>query len=137
MMLDENDKPMSDGFKFKEYVSSLSPEDVVEEFKKMVDYVDHVIQNNPDGKFVVVGHHCPSKKSTHPRYKDDTLMNGGYSSNLDFFIEDHPQIKAWTHGHTHELFDYKVGQTRVVCNPRGYIGYEERADEFELKYFEV
>ena len=35
-------------------------------------------------------------------------MNGGYSSSLDFFIESHPQIKLWTHGHTHETFDYVV-----------------------------
>jgi Icc-related predicted phosphoesterase len=137
LMVDEKGYGIPGGFKFKEYVSTLSPIDVIEEFKKMVDYVGQVVQNNPEGKFVVVGHHAPSKKSTHPRYKHDTLMNGGYSSNLDFFIEDHPQIKAWTHGHTHELFDYKVGQTRVVCNPRGYIGYEERADKFKLKYFEV
>jgi hypothetical protein len=64
-------------------------------------------------------------------------MNGGYSSSLDFFIESHPQIKLWTHGHTHETFDYVVGETRVVCNPRGYIGYEDRADNFKLKTFEV
>jgi hypothetical protein len=30
-----------------------------------------------------------------------------------------------------------VGETRVVCNPRGYIGYEDRADNFKLKTFEV
>ena len=50
---------------------------------------------------------------------------------------DHPQIKLWTHGHTHEDFDYMVGETRIVCNPRGYIRYEERADSFKLKYVDV
>jgi hypothetical protein len=24
------------------------------------------------------------------------------------------------HGHTHDSADYRVGETRVVCNPRGY-----------------
>jgi len=67
----------------------------------------------------------------------DTLMNGAYSSSLDDFIVDHPQIKLWTHGHTHEDFDYMVGSTRIVCNPRGYDGYEDRADSFNLKYVEV
>ena len=37
---------------------------------------------------------------------------------------DRPQIKLWTHGHTHHAFDYVIGETRVVCNPRGYEGYE-------------
>ena len=64
-------------------------------------------------------------------------MNGGYSSSLDEFIMDHPQIKLWTHGHTHEPFDYMVGETRIVCNPRGYIGYEQRANDFKLLTVEV
>lgn len=64
-------------------------------------------------------------------------MNGGYSSEMTEFITNNPQIKFWTHGHTHDNFDYMVGTTRVVCNPRGYINYESRADYFELKYYEV
>jgi hypothetical protein len=63
----------------------------------------------------------------HPMYAHDTLMNGGYHSDLSEFILDHPQIKLWTHGHTHHPFDYVIGETRVVCNPRGYEndGYSE------------
>ena len=53
------------------------------------------------------------------------------------FMLDNPQIKLWTHGHTHEDFDYMIGSTRIVCNPRGYIHLEERADRFELKVIEV
>ena len=64
-------------------------------------------------------------------------MNGGYSSDLESFIIDRPQIKLWTHGHTHDDFDYTIGSTRVVCNPRGYDSYEEQADRFKLKYIEV
>jgi hypothetical protein len=86
---------------------------------------------------VVVGHHAPSKASTHPRYKNEYHMNGAYSTNLDDFILDRRQIKLWTHGHTHEPFDYMIGTTRVVCNPRGYDGYEDMADKFNLKYVDV
>jgi hypothetical protein len=84
-----------------------------------------------------VGHHAPSKGSEHLKYKHDTLMNGAYNSVLDDFIMERPQIKLWTHGHTHEDFDYMIGSTRVVCNPRGYINHEERAETFKLKYIEV
>ena len=108
-----------------------------DEFKKTVSFIEETVKSNPDGKYVVVTHHAPSKQSTHPKYQNDTLMNGGYSSNLDFFIEDHPQIKLWTHGHTHETFDYVIGSTRIVCNPRGYINYELRADYFVLKSFDL
>jgi hypothetical protein len=72
-----------------------------------------------------------------PDYHGDHLTNGAYSSDLSEFILDHPQIKLWTHGHTHDVFDYMIGDTRILCNPRGYILYENRADEFELLFTEV
>jgi len=125
------------GHKRKEEASTFSPLDAFEDHKKMLGYIQSVIEGKFDQKFVVVGHHAPSKLSTHPRYVHDTLMNGAYSSSLDEYIMDHPQIKLWTHGHTHEDFDYMVGSTRIVCNPRGYINYEGRADNFKLKTVEI
>ena len=117
--------------------AKFSPEDSVEDHKAMMDYIRLMVEGKFDQKFVVVGHHAPSKSSTHPRYADETLINGAYSSALDEFIIDHPQIKLWTHGHTHEDFDYMVGSTRILANPRGYDGYEDRADRFQLKFVEV
>jgi len=122
--------------KFKTRPARFSPEDAVEDHKKMLEYIRIIIEGKNE-KFVVVGHHAPSKQSTHPRYKNEQLMNGGYSSELSEFILDHPQIKLWTHGHTHEVFDYMIGSTRIVCNPRGYINHEQRADDFKLEYFNV
>jgi hypothetical protein len=37
----------------------------------------------------------------------------------------------------HNVSDYMIGETRVVCNPRGYIGHEQQALSFELKYMEI
>jgi Icc-related predicted phosphoesterase len=130
--VDNREKPI-----FKQRAARFTPEDAVEDHKQMMDYIRIMIEGKWDQKFVVVGHHAPSKQSTHPRYKEEVVMNGGYSSDLDDFIIDHPQIKLWTHGHTHEDFDYMIGSTRVVCNPRGYIHYEDRADHFELKTFQI
>ena len=115
----------------------LTPEDTVVLHKKSMDYINHVVDNDPDKKYIVVGHHCPSMKSVHPKYAHDKIMNGAFASDLDDFIAYRPQIKLWTHGHTHEPFDYIIGETRVVCNPRGYIGREHRADNFKLQYLEV
>jgi predicted phosphodiesterase len=122
---------------FRTRVGKFSPEDAVEEHVKMKQYIQSVVQGNHDIKYVVVGHHSPSKQSTHEMYAHDTVMNGGYSSDLDEFIQNHPQIRLWTHGHTHHPFDYQIGQTRVVCNPRGYIGYEPEAANFKLQYIDV
>jgi len=120
---------------FHKRPAKFTPEDTVQDHKKMLQYIN--VTSEPLGKYVVVGHHAPSKASTHPRYQTELIMNGAYSSRLDDFILNHPQIKLWTHGHTHEEFDYMIGTTRVVCNPRGYINYENRADDFKLKYVEI
>ena len=114
------------------------PDDAVIDHKSMLNYIDDTLKDvAPWKNVVVVGHHSPSKQSTKPQYEDDYHMNGGYSSNLDEFIINRPQIKLWTHGHTHHKFDYMIGSTRIVCNPRGYEGYEDVASEFKLQYIEV
>lgn len=115
----------------------FSTTDAADDHDAMMEYIRLMIEGKSDQKFVVVGHHAPSRLSTHPRYAHEAIMNGGYSSELDDFILDHPQIKLWTHGHTHEDFDYLIGSTRILCNPRGYINYEERADTWKLKTVEI
>jgi predicted phosphodiesterase len=124
--------------RFKTRPATLSPRHVVEDHKAMLKVIEDTYDNTPPWKTIVVcTHHAPSKGSEHPRYKTDQLMNGAYNSQLDGFIMDRPGIKLWTHGHTHEDFDYMIKGCRVVCNPRGYINYEDRADRFELKFVEV
>jgi Icc-related predicted phosphoesterase len=110
--------------KENEGYTRLKPADTCVRHVKMLQYIRTVVAEQHDRKFVVVGHHSPSKLSTHEQYANEHLMNGAYSSDLTEFIMDHPQIKLWTHGHTHHPFDYVVGETRIVCNPRGYEGYE-------------
>ena len=114
--------------------TNLRPAHVAQAHKKSVGYIRSVIAEQHDKKFVVVGHMSPSRLSTHPKYANDHLMNGGYSSSLDEFILDHPQVKLWTHGHTHEEFDYMIGSTRIVCHPRGYVNHERGSQE-EDPYF--
>jgi hypothetical protein len=121
---------------FHTRAARFSPEDSVVDHKTMLNFIDETTAGRQE-KFVVVGHHSPSKLSTKPQYEKDVIVNGAYSSDLTEFILDRPQIKAWTHGHTHHKFDYMIGSTRIVCNPRGYIGYEPDAVFFELQYFEV
>jgi Icc-related predicted phosphoesterase len=112
----------------REY-AAMSPLDVAIRHDKTLGYIKLIVQEHKDKKCVVVGHHAPSFKSVSEQYASQTLMNGGYASDLGEFIMDHPQIKLWTHGHMHQPFDYMIGETRVVCNPRGYEndGYSENS----------
>ncbi len=118
-------KPITPGFVAQVHATTL------EFFKEELD-------KNPNGKFVIVTHHAPSRMSIPEEYKTENLMNGGYASELFDFIIDRPQIRAWTHGHTHTFFDYMIGHTRILCNPRGYANYESRSLEFDPSFsFEV
>ena len=101
------------------------------------NHILDTLENNPDTPTVVVGHHAPSTLSIAPQYQSDRHMNGLFVSDLSDIMLDNPQIVLWTHGHTHDVFDYTVGDTRVVCNPRGYAGHEQRAREWQMMYIDL
>lgn len=117
--------------------TKLRPAQSMYRHHRTMSYFKNVLADRKDVKCVIVGHHTPSHQSVHEKYKKDQLMNGGYHSDLSEFILDHPQIVLWTHGHTHEPFDYMIGETRIVCNPRGYSGHDESSEYFELKYLDI
>ena len=72
------------------------------------------------GKTVVLTHHAPSFQSQHPRY-DGSPLSCYFCCDMEYLIEQH-QPAFWLHGHLHEPVDYVIGATRIVCNPRGYMG---------------
>ena len=123
----------------KRSYAAMSALDVAVRHDRTLAYIKLIVQEHKDKKCVVVGHHSPSFQSVHEIYKTEYLMNGGYHSDLSEFILDHPQIKLWTHGHTHHPFDYVIGETRIVCNPRGYEadGYSEGTGWDPEKVIEV
>lgn len=71
---------------------------------------------------VVITHHMPHPKSLHPKYKGSPLNRFFLCDVSDVMVARKPAL--WIHGHTHFGMEYKVGSTRVVCNPYGYEGYE-------------
>lgn len=91
--------------------------DTMLEHKNTLTYFDKEINHD---KVVVVTHHSPSYLSEDEKYKDRYYENGGYRSDLSGFILERSSIKLWIHGHMHSHSDYMIGNTRVVCNPRGY-----------------
>lgn len=123
--------------KFHSRPGKLLPEDTVNDHKEAIAKLQEVLYSNKDKKVVVVGHHAPTMKSLHPRYIEDYIVNGAYASDLSRIMLDNENIVLWTHGHTHHAYDYTIGKTRVVCNPRGYIYYEDIADTFTLKSVDI
>lgn len=99
--------------------SKLRPVDTIHIHKETLKYIKQTVSQD-NFKYAVITHHSPSHQSIAPQYLNDQLMNGAFHNNLDEYILDNPSIKLWVHGHTHSACDYLIGDTRVVCNPRGY-----------------
>jgi Icc-related predicted phosphoesterase len=73
------------------------------------------------GKTVVISHHAPTADSWPQTSNRDYVST--YCNRLDDFLERYT-IDAWFHGHVHNVVDYSQNSTRVLCNPRGYTGYQ-------------
>ncbi len=70
-------------------------------------------------KLVVITHHAPSGLSLPPERLNDPLAPA-YASPLDDFVVACGAV-LWVHGHIHHASDYRIGGTRVLANPRGYV----------------
>jgi Icc-related predicted phosphoesterase len=99
----------------------LNPTDTLNFHKDSKKYLLNQLQTLNDNVFVI-SHHAPSYQSVPQQFKKHA--NGAYCSNLDDLIVNHPQIKYWVHGHTHNAFNYMIEGCRVICNPGGYPGQD-------------
>jgi len=127
-------KAMSDFRVIRNGLIAFSPDDMVELFNKNIAYLNEALSD--DSKtYVVVTHHGVSEQCVAEQYKNEYLLNGAFRSIYDAFILDRPQIKSWVSGHTHHAYDFRIGATRLMCNPLGYPN--EIKIPFELKSFEI
>lgn len=95
------------------YIDDFNPDDAFIMHCESLEY----LQNS--GADVIVTHHAPHSGSVHPRYEGHLINYAFFSDVLETF--DNPP-RLWVHGHTHDVFRYKVGGTEVICNPLGYDG---------------
>lgn len=109
----------------------LKMEDTMKMHDYSKQYVEHVLSEPWDGKNVVVTHHSPSHSVTHPKWAGN-LINGAFHGHLEYLMERF-DITYWLHGHTHDAHDIEIYGTRVICNPRGYVGYEVSECDLGLK----
>ena len=108
----------------------LTPENLLGEHQTDRQWLEQQLAAPFDGPTVVVTHHAPHPLSIAPRFASDWATSGFASALPDSFFEV-PVL--WIHGHTHTRFDYRVGNCRVVCNPRGYLLW---GDDFEVDDFD-
>lgn len=86
--------------------------------RESVEWLQEQFKTGDPAKTVVVTHHAPHPQSVPEGYKDHELTPA-YASDLTRLMGN---SAVWIHGHIHETADYLVKGTRVVANPRGYVG---------------
>lgn len=99
----------------------LRPDDYKKWFDMTFGKIVQLVHENQDKDIIIMTHHCPSPKLIAERYVDNN-MNASYVSDLEKFITDNPNIRAWVCGHVHSVKFTEVGDKGqlLVCNPRGY-----------------
>ncbi|MEZ4388562.1 MAG: metallophosphoesterase [Candidatus Krumholzibacteriia bacterium] len=75
---------------------------------------------------VVATHHAPSPRSVSAALADRPYSPAYASDLTPLLAAGGPAL--WVHGHTHRRQDYRIGATRVICNPRGYPGQDTGFD---------
>jgi predicted phosphodiesterase len=97
-------------------------------FLQTVAWLDDCFAGNSSIPTVVISHFAPTRLSISPLFRRSPI-NASFVSDLEDRIKDW-QPALWLHGHTHGSFDYRVGNTRVICNARGYAkdGINENPD---------
>jgi Icc-related predicted phosphoesterase len=81
-------------------------------------YLADVLATPFAGPTVVISHHAVHWGSIDPKFRRDPLT-AAFLSDQSALIEAH-QPALWVHGHVHNSSDYRIGRTRIVCNPHGY-----------------
>jgi predicted phosphodiesterase len=96
----------------------FTPQHCAEVFRTHAAWLQQQLDVPHDGPTVVITHHAPSPRSIHPRFEGSPI-NACFVSRAEHLLGGQ-RARLWVHGHTHDSFDYAVGGTRVLCNPRGY-----------------
>ncbi|PWB82914.1 MAG: hypothetical protein C3F11_09450 [Methylocystaceae bacterium] len=104
----------------------IRPVDALAMHRASRAFVDTALAAPFDGPSVVVTHHAPHPASLRDPHAD---LRWCYASDLSGLI-DARTPDLWVHGHVHTRRDYRVGATRIVCNPRGHAD-EASAREFD------
>ena len=103
----------------EEGLEALSPMHCAALFRRHANWLEERLAKPFAGTTVVVTHFAPSVGSVAPRFAGSSL-NACFVSDLEGLVEKSGAV-LWVHGHTHDSFDYRIGGTRVLANPRGYV----------------
>ena len=89
------------------------------------------------GADVIVSHHAPSYQSVSEKFKNSGLNYCLATELFNDIVNMSKPPKLWIHGHMHNRSDYMIGDTRVICHPRGYPGENTWYKNYEPLIVEI
>lgn len=76
----------------------------------------HFVEREKVFKRVVISHFVPHPQGSDPKF-DGSPLQPYFISDMTRYMDT---VDLWLYGHTHIARDFMHGNTRLVCNPRGY-----------------
>lgn len=117
--------------------SPVTAEILLERHHESLTWLESELADPFKGKTIVVTHHAPSMRSWHADQEHEKdVQRFAYCNDLSALIRKYP-IDAWFHGHVHCVSNYQIDGVRILCNPRGYHGYQEIAGFDPYKTVEI
>jgi len=99
-------------------ILGCTPAATLKRHKRSRAWLEKQLTEQPDpSKTVVITHHAPRRESVEEKYRSN-LCTAAFASHLPAELVQ--KAGLWIHGHMHASKRYQLGNTWVVCNPRGY-----------------
>lgn len=110
--------------------AKLRPVDTLAAHDRSLARLRSLVPKRPS---VIITHHAPSDQGLNPQHKGNGL-DGAFASDLDELIAE-LSVPFWVHGHTHVRKTYRVGNTTLLANCRGFDGKDLSARKFSPTCF--
>ena len=105
----------------------LRPADVIGRNIATRVFLERELAAGFEGKTVVITHHCPVPEAAGDLDEGD--LGAAYYNRWHSLVS---QADAWIFGHAHTSVDFKLGDCRLVSNPRGYPGEPVHFDHLKM-----
>lgn len=103
--------------------------------QEALNYIKNELNKPFLGTKILLSHH-PLCMENIELFNNMPIEKQFYYSNYNELIKN-SDLDYYFHGHIHESYDYLLNNTRVICNPYGYIKYNELNKDFEIKLIEI